>query len=300
MCENENGSNFIPCVSLIDGQPTTTSRAIAEHFEKRHDHVLRDIQNLLADCPGEFGVPNFGESSYVNEQGKDQPMYNIRFDGFILLVMGYTGKKALAMKLAYIEAFNKMRSMPEGKAVEAAHGDCAITPDQQRTLQDIVRARVEKANQPVNWRKGYQQVWSRFNNHFRLGSYKQLPQSRMSEAVAYLVALEHRPLEKPEQPRLKEPCPLPEFNEPGMEPFREFLEKVDAARARAYHDWNELLLEGSSLQDARKGTIKAPHPFTHMFRYWLKEQLLSPAGVFDSASGSGQAPAMLARALNSR
>lgn len=37
-------------------------------------------------------------------------MYIIHRDGFMLLVMGYTGKKALALKLAYIEAFNHMEA----------------------------------------------------------------------------------------------------------------------------------------------------------------------------------------------
>ena len=35
-------------------------------------------------------------------------MFTLYRDGFMLLVMGYTGKKALAVKLAYIEAFNRM------------------------------------------------------------------------------------------------------------------------------------------------------------------------------------------------
>ncbi len=42
-------------------------------------------------------------------------MYIVFFDGFMLLVMGYTGKKALQMKLAYIEAFNAMREKLETK-----------------------------------------------------------------------------------------------------------------------------------------------------------------------------------------
>ena len=29
-----------------DGQPFTTSRAVAERFGKKHFHVLRDIENL--------------------------------------------------------------------------------------------------------------------------------------------------------------------------------------------------------------------------------------------------------------
>ena len=58
-----------------------------------------------------------------------------------------------------------------------------ISPDQQCTLQAMVRALVEKGGI-------YAAIWSRFNNHFRLGSYKQLPQSRMSEAVDYLMRFE--------------------------------------------------------------------------------------------------------------
>ena len=74
--------------------------------------------------------------------------------------------------------------------------EAAITPDQQCTLQAIVRARVEDS-------KGlYPQIWSRFNNHFRLGSYKQLPQCRMSEAVAYLTSMEIAPALPPQPERL--------------------------------------------------------------------------------------------------
>lgn len=37
-------------------------------------------------------------------------MYYMNRDGFSLLVMGFTGKKALEWKLKYIEAFNQMES----------------------------------------------------------------------------------------------------------------------------------------------------------------------------------------------
>ena len=71
--------------------------------------------------------------------------------------------------------------------------EAAITPDQQCTLQAIVRARVEGIPAERRSKGLYPQIWSRFNNHFRLGSYKQLPQCRMSEAVAYLTRMEPRP-----------------------------------------------------------------------------------------------------------
>jgi hypothetical protein len=61
-----------------------------------------------------------------------------------------------------------------------------ITPDQQCTLQAMVKGLVDKGGIYAN-------IWSRFNNHFRIGSYKQLPASRMSEAVEYLMAFDVTP-----------------------------------------------------------------------------------------------------------
>lgn len=71
--------------------------------------------------------------------------------------------------------------------------DAPITPDQQCTLQAIIKGKVEAI--PVEERtKGlYPQIWSRFNNHFRIAKYAQLPQCRMSEAVEYLMVMDIRP-----------------------------------------------------------------------------------------------------------
>lgn len=95
-------------INLIkrDNKIVVSSREIAENFEKEHSKVLRAIRNL--ECSSEFRQANFGESSYYNEQNKQQPEYLITRDGFTLLAMGFTGKKAMQFKEAYIEAFNKM------------------------------------------------------------------------------------------------------------------------------------------------------------------------------------------------
>lgn len=86
--------------------PKVSSRRVAVYFGKRHDNVLRDIQNL--DCSEEFRLLNFEESSYKNEQNKKQPEVLMTRDGFIFLTMGYRGKKAAKIKEAYIQAFNRM------------------------------------------------------------------------------------------------------------------------------------------------------------------------------------------------
>lgn len=87
-------------------QLVVSSREVAGNFEKRHDHVLRDIDNFRKD------VPNFGEMFQKIElpdgYGRSQKVYLMNRDGFSLLSMGFTGQKALKWKLKYIEAFNVM------------------------------------------------------------------------------------------------------------------------------------------------------------------------------------------------
>lgn len=105
--QNEVMENLI--TTNNDGVNVTTSLKVAEIFSKRHDHVLRDIQNL--SCSSDFRLLNFGESSYFNSQNKKQPMYEITKDGFSFLVMGYSGEKAGQFKETFINEFNKRESL---------------------------------------------------------------------------------------------------------------------------------------------------------------------------------------------
>ena len=89
-----------------DSQIYCDSLQIAETFNKRHDTVIRAIKNL--NCSDEFRQHNFTESYYHNLQNKKQPMYLLTKDGFAILAMGFTGKKAMQFKEAYIRRFNEM------------------------------------------------------------------------------------------------------------------------------------------------------------------------------------------------
>jgi Rha family phage regulatory protein len=98
-----------------DGQPFTTSRSVADRFGKLHKNVLRDIENLLADMPDpEFSRLNFEPVMYESKQGKGavqmRPEYRLTHDGFALLAMGFTGRDALAWKVAFLQAFNQMEA----------------------------------------------------------------------------------------------------------------------------------------------------------------------------------------------
>ena len=97
-----------------------TSLDVAETFEKRHDHVLRDIDSLAKD------IPNFGEmffqSTISDRYNRNRKIFYMNRDGFTILVMGYTGEKAMQFKLAYIKQFNAMEKLLKEKLIEREKG----------------------------------------------------------------------------------------------------------------------------------------------------------------------------------
>lgn len=114
-----------------EGQVLTNSLLVAEKFGKKHYHVTDAIKNLLNshEKSGQFFVP----STYIDASGKENPMYVMNRDGFTLLVMGFTGEKALGFKLDYIDAFNKMENaLKEGKILSEPKQP---KPVSARTLQ---------------------------------------------------------------------------------------------------------------------------------------------------------------------
>ena len=95
-------------VIMKDQQAVTSSLQVAETFDKSHKHVLEAIDNLKEGV-AENWADLFYEDTYIHPQNR-QP-YRVIYmnrDGFTLLAMGFTGKKALKFKMQYIEAFNKM------------------------------------------------------------------------------------------------------------------------------------------------------------------------------------------------
>lgn len=86
-------------------QLVTSSQIIAAYFNKEHRNVLADIREILA---AENSAAKFFYTASFLNRGKRYPMYFMNRDGFSLLAMGFTGKKALEWKIRYIQAFNEM------------------------------------------------------------------------------------------------------------------------------------------------------------------------------------------------
>lgn len=134
-------------LSMQNGEPVVSSRQIAENFKKRHDHVMRDIEDIMRGLPKNGDTPMFYKTEYIHEQnGQSYPMYLMNRDGFTLLAMGFTGKAALEWKLKYIAAFNEMekkltdqpqltRSQLLATALIAAHEELEEKDKQIETMK---------------------------------------------------------------------------------------------------------------------------------------------------------------------
>lgn len=97
-----------------DGQIFCDSLQIARELNKRHDHILRDIENKLMDI-SQSNAPKFGEINFItdfykDERNRKQRRYLLTKDGFVFLITSYGGKKATNFKIAYITRFNEMET----------------------------------------------------------------------------------------------------------------------------------------------------------------------------------------------
>jgi len=70
------------------GKVVVSSRDIAQHFEKEHKTVMRDIRNIIALEPDWGDGFHFVPISETDSYGREQPVYLMTRDGFTILVMG--------------------------------------------------------------------------------------------------------------------------------------------------------------------------------------------------------------------
>lgn len=118
-------------------------------------------------------------------------------------------------------AAEQQSSRPLAEDMVLPPADAPISPSDQSILQSVVKAKIASLPEEQRGKGLFPQIWSRFNNHFRLGSYKQLPQCRMAEAVTYLMGLE-LPADRKEEL----PPPLPQDLSRDSSPRADALRRV--------------------------------------------------------------------------
>ncbi|MBQ3172539.1 MAG: Rha family transcriptional regulator [Mailhella sp.] len=268
----------VPSVEIRDGVPVTTSLNVAAVFGKRHDDVLKSIRKLAKEEP-EYHARNFAELFHVvrvnNGAQKKCPMFSMTRDGMVFLVMGYTGAEARKFKIAYIEAFNRMEAELSGKHEERT------TVTSRKPLDKLVKVWAVRAAIP------YQQAWTMLDSHFCLTDIKDLPLSKLQEAIAWVQArIDALP---PEQPKA-----LPA---PKKDKYELFIEKLENVRQRREKEMTDLMSEALVLTQPLKWGLDHWHPICYATRKWVEQTINSPSKV--GAFGDKELPIMFGKLADS-
>lgn len=218
--ENTKHKHKDVVIKRIDGELVVTSRQIAEDFDKRHADVIEKIEELIKTENSVMTM--FIESSYKAGTGKSYKEYLITRDGFSLLVMGFTGSKALEWKIKYIEAFNKMEQAlkkpqkqltpiemmelqfkilkEQGQKldeveekVEVLSNSMTIDYGQQEVINRIAKERMVQvlggkdtpAYRELS-KKVFSNLWKRYKQVFHVSSYKDTAKKDYEDAIKYI------------------------------------------------------------------------------------------------------------------
>ncbi|ELM3722643.1 Rha family transcriptional regulator [Edwardsiella piscicida] len=149
-----------PSVIIRNHRPITTSIAVGEFFGKQHKNVIQKIETL--DCSPDFASANFSADvqsvSIGNGAKRESKIYEMTKDGFVFLVMGFTGKRAAAFKEAYIAAFNRM----ERQLLTRQQGAYSTPKPQQLSDGEIKNLKwlIDSIVNPFRFRAAWNQgVW---------------------------------------------------------------------------------------------------------------------------------------------
>ncbi|MBU2113717.1 MAG: Rha family transcriptional regulator [Gammaproteobacteria bacterium] len=198
--------NLVPkdAVVIHDADIRTTSLKVAEAFGKRHDNVIAKLKSL--DCSPEFTALNFKVSEYQDATGRKMPMYEMTKDGFMFLVMGFTGKQAAQIKEAYINAFNAM-------AATLAAAGSATTTDDRTGLRNAVNLLVSKRGLM------YSDAYSLIHHRFNVSHLDDLKRDQLPKAVEYV----HRLILEGDLIRHDDPAiPMFESRQQAIEAWQSF------------------------------------------------------------------------------
>ncbi|MBG9772941.1 ORF6C domain-containing protein [Brevibacillus laterosporus] len=205
-----------------NGQLLADSREVAEMVEKRHDHLIRDIEGYVAvlDQNPNLGTDHFFiESSYTSGTGKRYKCYLLTRKGCDMVANKMTGEKGVLFTAEYVTRFEEMEKQLNGNNVtglskelqaiffldkknqeierRVTHLEQTSTIDygQQLEISNTCRSRVmhiingheSNAYKDKNLRaKIFKAVWRDYKNYFNVESYRNTSPLDYQKAHEYI------------------------------------------------------------------------------------------------------------------
>lgn len=204
---------------FIDGKEVKTdSLTIAEMFKKRHDNVLRDIENQIDMAGKDFSLLNFEETHYQHPQNKQwYPKITLTEEAFTLVVFSYNTKEAVQTKIKFLQEFKRMKDFIQNQspeplelALQAAlkheqelkviktdvdylKGNMRVDSLQQQAIQEEAKKSIIQALGGIE-SLAYQQMskkvfsafWREFKKYFKVPRYGDIPKVKQEEAIRFI------------------------------------------------------------------------------------------------------------------
>lgn len=173
-------------VEARDGRAFTTSQQVAQAFGKQHYHVLAKVREL--ECSDQFLTHNFSWVQFEH-RGNQYEAVEMTKDGFVFLVMGFTGAKAAAVKEGYIHAFNAMAEQLNIKS-DVLVGDLvgAVIGSSGEVVLDRVIDQKATAL-PVTLRRSFKHTMkSRLRTRFNVQKTALIPAEELANACNFVAA----------------------------------------------------------------------------------------------------------------
>jgi Rha family phage regulatory protein len=135
-------------LQVLNHEQTISSREVAGMMEKRHDHLLRDIEKhtkiLEKVSEPNFGVADLWQlSSYLDAQGKERKEYLVTKKGCEFLAHKTTGERGDIFTIRYMNRFEEMEQYIKAqtglKVIDDAHIQTILNAveTQQQEIEEI-------------------------------------------------------------------------------------------------------------------------------------------------------------------
>ncbi|WOA60119.1 ORF6C domain-containing protein [Bacillus mycoides] len=210
-------------VFMEGSKVVTDSITISQMFDKRHDHVMRDIEiqieKLIEAGEQQWGITNFGETQYQHPQNKQwYEKYNLTEDAFAIVAMSYITSEAMKMKIKFLNEFKRMKeyiqkqqqpsveesiiySMTELKQIKSRQdhteeemnkmkllvdNELWLTEQNKGAVQRKVKQRVFELRKEGYDNASYQGVYGALKRHFGVAKYDKIPRKYYQNAMKFI------------------------------------------------------------------------------------------------------------------
>jgi Rha family phage regulatory protein len=200
-------------IKVTNGEVTLDSRAIAQHFDKDHSNVLKDIRDEIQKLEngGLDAEVIFYSGSYLDKNNQHRPCYTMTEEGALQLAARYdaVARRKLIVKIKELKEQDKPKLYKELQAIFAIdikqqefdkrltglEENMTIDFGQQRILQNAAKSKsvqllgglhtMAYRNNGIR-AKAFGGIWKDFKDYFNIGSYRDTLKTDFEKAEVFI------------------------------------------------------------------------------------------------------------------